>query len=159
MENKIANPEESVYTDVLNKYYNGERDAKILEILSKIKAGDNMNYSYAMGVNDSIKELEQKGFIIQKTGESYKVSFSKEKEQIWEKYISKNLQRGYWNEYLKENEVVFLFHLDKGIKKYIVKDYQNDEVLKLCEELAETKFKSLKDMLKENEFYKDKIER
>lgn len=118
-----------------------------------------MNYSYAMGVNDSIKELEQKGFIIQKTGESYKVSFSKEKEQIWEKYISKNLQRGYWNEYLKENEVVFLFHLDKGIKKYIVKDYQNDEVLKLCEELAETKFKSLKDMLKENEFYKDKIER
>lgn len=28
LENKIANPEESVYTDVLNKHYNGERNAK-----------------------------------------------------------------------------------------------------------------------------------
>lgn len=117
-----------------------------------------MNYSYVMGVNDSIKELEQEGFIIQKTREDYKVSFPSGKEQVWEDYISKHLPPNYWNEYLTKDAVIFLFHLDKGIKRYIVKDYQNDEVLKLCETLAETKFKSIKEMLKGNEFYKDKID-
>ncbi len=53
---------------------------------------------------------------------------------------------GCWNEYLREE-----------IKRVVVKKYQDDEVLKLCEPLAETQFKNIKEMLKENEFYKDKI--
>lgn len=116
-----------------------------------------MNYSYVMGVDDSIKQLQQEGFIIKKIDEDYEVIFPKGKEQVWEKYISKNLPKDYWNEYLTEDGVIFLFHLDNGLKRYIVKDYQNDEVLNLCQTLAETKFKSIKDMLKKNQFYQDKI--
>ena len=38
-----------------------------------------------------------------------------------------------------------------------VKNYINDEVLSLCEKLCDCKFTSLKDMLKENQFYSNKI--
>ena len=116
-----------------------------------------MYYSYAMGLDNSIKELEQEKFIIEQDKENYKVTFSKGKEKIWEQFISKHLKVGYWNEYLKENEVIFLFSLKEGIKRVVVKNYQDEEVLKLCEQLAETKFKSIKEMLKGNDFYKDKI--
>ena len=116
-----------------------------------------MYYSYDMGLDNSIKELEQENFIIEQDQENYKVTFPKEKEKIWEEFISKHLKEGYWNEYLKESEVVFLFSLKEGIKKVVVKNYQDDEVLKLCEQLAEAKFKNIKEMLKGNDFYKDKI--
>lgn len=39
-----------------------------------------------------------------------------------------------------------------------MKNYSNDEVLSLCEKLCGCKFKSIKDMLKENHYYSDKIE-
>ena len=34
----------------------------------------------------------------------------------------------YWNEYLTEKGVVFLFHLQEGIRRYEVENYLNDEV-------------------------------
>ena len=58
---------------------------------------------------------------------------------------------------MTDDGVVFLFHLHDGIRRYVVENYSNDEVLTLCGKLCECEFSSVKDMLKENEFYKNKI--
>lgn len=116
-----------------------------------------MNYSYVMGIDDSINVLEAQGFVIEKSRNNYMVSFPEDKTQIWENFITKHLELDYWNEYLTHNGVVFLFHLKDGIKKYVVYNYENAEVLKLCEKLCGRKFESIKSMLIGNHFYKDKI--
>lgn len=116
-----------------------------------------MNYSYAMGSDDSILELKKYNFLIDFDGYNYLVSFPKDKANVWEEYIIKHLELGYWNEYISDNKVIFIFHLEDGIKRFEVLNYENDEVLKLCERLCECKFESIKKMLKDNHFYKDKI--
>lgn len=116
-----------------------------------------MYYSYVMGIDDSILSLEEKGFKIDKVGNDYQVSFSEDKAQCWEEFIKKHLEVEYWNEYLAEDKVIFLFHLSDGFKRYEVKDYENDEVLSLCEKLCECKFESIKKMLSDNSFYKSVI--
>jgi hypothetical protein len=50
-----------------------------------------------------------------------------------------------------------VFHLQEGIKKYIVNNYENDEVLELCKKLCDRKFESIKNMLCGNHFYKNKL--
>lgn len=118
-----------------------------------------MYYSYVMGIDKSIYNLQNEGFYIEQDSENnYMVSFDADKSGIWEEFICKHLEFGYWNEYLTEDGVIFLFHLEDGIKRYVVNNYSNDEVLKLCEKLCECKFESIKTMLAENHFYKDKIE-
>ena len=117
-----------------------------------------MYYSYVMGISDRILALRNSGFIIEQFGNNYGVAFPKEKADEWEQFISQYLELGYWNEYLSDDGVVFLFHLEDGLRRYVVKDYRNDEVLSLCEKLCECKFSSLKNMLRENHYYCDKIE-
>ena len=112
-----------------------------------------MNYSYVMGMDDSILLLKQYGFSIEKDGCNFMVSFPQDKSSIWENFICKHLQKGYWNEYIQGDLVVFLFHLADGIKRYEVVSYQNSEVLALCEKLCECKFQSIYAMLKGNHFY------
>jgi hypothetical protein len=119
--------------------------------------GKCMYYSYVMGIGDEIYSLEEKGFAIERFGDDYGVSFSKEMAGVWEDFITRFLEIEYWNEYLTEKGVVFLFHLQEGIRRYEVENFLNDEVLALCEKLCECEFSSIKEMLKENEFYKDKI--
>ena len=63
----------------------------------------------------------------------------------------------YWNEYLTEDKVIFIFHLPDGFRRYEVKDYDNDEVLGLCEKLCDCKFESIKQMLSNNSFYRSII--
>ena len=116
-----------------------------------------MYYSYVMGIGDEIHTLSDSGFTIEKFGDNYGVAFPKEKANEWERFISQHLELGYWNEYLSDDGVIFLFHLEDGIRRYDVKDYKNDEVLSLCEKLCKCKFKSIKDMLKENHYYSDKM--
>ena len=116
-----------------------------------------MYYSYVMGIDNSINELKKDGFVIEPDGNNYMISFPENKAIAWEKYISKHLDLEYWNEYIADNNVVFLFHLQDGIRKYEVYNYKNDEVLALCEKLCKCKFESIKTMLVENHFYKDKI--
>ena len=116
-----------------------------------------MYYSYVMGIGEEINALKSRGFFVEQFGSHYGVVFPREKAPEWEQFITERLELGYWNEYLSNDGVVFLFHLENGIKRYEVKDYHNDEVLALCEKLCECKFKSIKDMLKENQFYNDKI--
>ena len=112
-----------------------------------------MYYSYVMGIDDSILNLETQGFTINKDGNNYQVSFPEDKAQCWEDYIKKHLEVEYWNEYLTEDKVIFLFHLQDGFKRYEVNDYNNDEVLSLCEKLCNCKFGSIKQMLSDNSFY------
>lgn len=113
-----------------------------------------MNHSYVMGIDDSILMLKAEGFDIKNDGSNYMVAFPKEISPVWESFIAQHLELGYWNEYLTEVSVVFLFHLDDGIKRYEVFDFNNNEVLSLCEKLCECKFESLKKMLTENHYYR-----
>ena len=117
----------------------------------------NICYSYAMGMSNEIYELEKDGFIIEKDDNDFRVTFSKELSNRWEEFVIKHLEVEYWNEYICNNEITFLFHLKDGLKKYVVENYDNDEVLKLCEELCNCKFESIEKMIKDNEFYKEKI--
>lgn len=116
-----------------------------------------MYYSYVMGIDDSILSLKDKGFLIEKVESNYQVTFSEENAQIWEDFIKNYLEVEYWNEYLAEDKVVFIFHLEDGFKRYEVKNYDNDEVLDLCGKLCNCKFASIKQMLADNSFYKNII--
>lgn len=113
-----------------------------------------MYYSYVMGIDSSINELKNKGFFIENDGDNFMVSFPSDKASIWEAFIKGHLDVEYWNEYLTEDGVVFVFHLQEGIKRYEVHDFENNEVLSLCEKLCECKFESIKSMLMGNHFYK-----
>lgn len=108
-----------------------------------------------MGIDDAILELKNEGFEIRGDGGNYRLAFPKEKSAVWEAFISKHLEMGYWNEYITEHGVVFLFQMEEGIRRYEVCDFSNDEVLALCEELCQCKFESLKQMLKENDYYRE----
>ena len=113
-----------------------------------------MYYSYVMGIDDSILELKNQGFVIENDNENYTISFPKDKAMLWEEFIVNKLELGYWNEYLADDKVVFLFQLEEGIERYEVFDFKNDEVLALCEKLCECKMESLEKMLSENWYYK-----
>ena len=112
-----------------------------------------MFYSFVMGMDNSIFELKQQGFLIESVGNNYQVSFPKEKVQVWEEFIKKHLKVEYWNEYLTDDKVIFIFHLEDGFKRYEVQNFIKDEVLALCEKLCDCKFESIKKMLSDNSFY------
>ncbi|MBQ8641938.1 MAG: hypothetical protein IJ480_06935 [Clostridia bacterium] len=118
-----------------------------------------MFHSYVMGADDSVFALEQHGFHIRRDGENYMVSFPPENAELWEAYIRGHLAEEYWNEYLAEDRVVFLFHLPAGFRRYEAErfrtdGFRNDEVLALCEELCGCRFDSLQSMLEGNHFYR-----
>ena len=111
-----------------------------------------MNYSYVMGVAD-IQKLKENGFNIKTYGESYGVSFSDDKIKIFEEFIYKNLQNGFWNEYLGK-EKVFIFKFENGkIKRYVLNNENEEEILNLCSKFADNNFESITKMLKNNKFY------
>lgn len=111
-----------------------------------------MNYSYLMGVKD-VSELVNAGFVIEQIDDDYGVKFTKEQENKYEEFVVKNLEPGYWNEYLGDN-IVFIFkYPNNEIKKFILDDINEREILNLCCEFAECDFSSLRQMLEENSFY------
>ena len=93
-----------------------------------------MFHSYVMGIDKSILDLSQEGFIIQNDGDNFTISFPENKVTVWENFIKKHLEVEYWNEYLTDDKVVFLFHLQDGFKRFEVENFHNEEVLKLCDE-------------------------
>ena len=113
-----------------------------------------MFHTYVMGIDDSIWALEQHGFVIQKDWDNFTVAFPEDKVELWENFIREHLEVEYWNEYLTEDKVVFIFHLEDGFKRFEVGGYINDEVLCLCEKLCNCKFESIKKMLSDNWYYK-----
>ena len=94
-----------------------------------------MNYSYVMGVNN-IDKLKENNFEIKVYDNNYGISFSDNKARIFEEYIYENLQNGFWNEYLGK-EKVFIFKFKDGkIKRYILNNNNEKEILELCQEFA-----------------------
>ena len=113
-----------------------------------------MNYSFVMGVND-INTLKENNFNIKSLDEDYGVTFTDEQINIFEEYIYNYLENGFWNEYLGK-EKVFIFKFNNGeIKKYILNDENEKEILKLCCEFAEYEFESIDSMLRDNSFYQE----
>ena len=111
-----------------------------------------MNYSYVMGITD-IDDLRKNGFNIKIYGENYGISFPDDKIKIFEEFICKNLKNGFWNEYLGK-EKVFIFKFENGeIKRYVLDDENEEEILNLCSKFAEYKFESITKILKDNKFY------
>ena len=113
-----------------------------------------MNYSYVMGIPD-INELRENGFNIKTYGENYGISFPDDKIKIFEEFICKNLQNGFWNEYLGK-EKVFIFKSENSeIKRYVLNNDNEEEILNLCSKFADYKFESITKILNDNEFYLD----
>lgn len=111
-----------------------------------------MNYSYVMGI-DNIEKLKQNNFEIKSFGNNYGVIFDDNKIELFEKYICETLENGFWNEYLGKDKV-FIFKFKNGeIKKFILNNDNEKEILKLCQEFAECEFESIDKMLRDNNFY------
>ncbi len=113
-----------------------------------------MNYSYAKGMDRTIQELEEYGFEVEKDGENYLVSFDGSLRKQWENYVAEKIRKDEWNEYVNGEEIVFLFRTEEGIKKYIVKNGENEEVLRMCEKMSNHRYDSLFSMLLANPFYR-----
>ena len=111
-----------------------------------------MNYSYVMEI-DNVDKLSSLGLSIKKYGEDYGIIFSNEQIPLFEDFICQNLKNGFWNEYLGENKV-FIFKFGNGeVKKYILTEENQEEILKLCRTFANYEFSSIDTMLRDNEFY------
>jgi hypothetical protein len=110
-----------------------------------------------MGANDKVMELTSEGFQIEKVGNDYKVSFPKQKADVYENYICNNLKEGYWNEYIGDI-IVFIFKFEEGItKKFILDESNYNVILNMCSEFAQTEFYSIEDMLLGNDFYRANV--
>lgn len=118
-----------------------------------------MCYSYAMGMNDDILSLRDHGFAVERDGANFTLAFAAEKAAEWEKFVSRHLTEGYWNEYLTDTGAVFLFQLKEGLRRYEVMNFEDDEVHRLCETFCGCKLPPLRQMLEENPFYKTVIKK
>jgi hypothetical protein len=113
--------------------------------------------SYAMGVDNSIYELTKEGFRIKEDDGDYEVMFDYSKKDIWEEYINTHIKDTYWNEYinLSTKETVFMIKENNQIKRVVNHNFENDpELLSTCNRLCEGDFKSIKELILSNDFYK-----
>ena len=111
-----------------------------------------MNYSYVTGINNADK-LSSLGLTIKNYGKDYGIMFSNEQIALFEDFICQNLKNGFWNEYLGEN-IVFIFKFENGeVKKYVLTEGNQEEILNLCRTFANYEFSSIDTMLRDNEFY------
>ncbi len=115
-----------------------------------------MLYSYVKGVSgvdDSIMELESRGFTVEKDGDGYKVSFPDEKMKSWEAYIAPRLGPNEWNEYLRAEGAIFLFNLRDGVERFEAPYFKNENVRQLLAAATGKKVNSLRVFLGENPYY------
>ena len=105
-----------------------------------------------MGVNN-IDILKQNNFKIKQFENDYGVIFDDSKVELFEKYICTTLENGFWNEYLGKDKVFIFKSKDGEIKKYVLNNDNEKEILKLCCKFAECEFESIDKMLRDNEFY------
>lgn len=113
--------------------------------------------SYAMGVDNSIYELTKEGFRIKEDDGDYEVMFDYSKKDIWEEYINTHIKDTYWNEYIRlsTKETVFMIKENNQIKRVVNNNFENDiELLSTCNRLCEGDFKSIKELILSNDFYK-----
>ena len=116
--------------------------------------------SYAMGVDESIMELQPQGFGIEEDDGDYFVTFEYDKHEIWEAYIESHMKDTYWNEYilLSTRDTVFIIKENGQITKVLNHDFENDEsLLETCNRLCEGNFKTIWDLIMSNDFYREYI--
>jgi GNAT superfamily N-acetyltransferase len=117
--------------------------------------------SYAMGVDKSIFELENRGFIIKEDDGDYCVTFEYNQHDVWENYIRTHIKDTYWNEYIRlmNIDIVFLIKENNKVKRVTNHNYANNpELLATCNRLCEGDFKSIKELIFSNNFYKKNLE-
>jgi hypothetical protein len=113
--------------------------------------------SFLMGVEIPEKDLEKLGIKFQKIGEHYGLEIPESKLSEYEKFIAGKMLPEFWNEYVKNDEAVFLFKMANGeIERYIwSKNHRDDEerIGQLAKEFSGSFNGSVKTMLENNEFY------
>lgn len=117
-------------------------------------------FSYAMGIGNKMEKLDKDRFIINEDDGDYEVTFDKDDVDTWEQFIIDNMECGYWNDYIVDDEIVIIFKESNGeINKYILSKDNNQELLKKFCLFAETEFSSVREMYLDTPFYRNKIER
>ena len=111
--------------------------------------------SFIMGVDDITDDLIDIGVSIhnQTPKGSYEVTMSPNVVPAYEALITKAMKPGFWNEYVGDS-TVFLFKNESGEMSRYVWTKQNEQMLlQLCEQYTKSKFVSIKQMLKDNDWY------
>lgn len=117
----------------------------------------NKCYSYAMGINKKINKLN-KEFKCKEDGEDFEVTFNNSNENLWVKFIEDNMSDGFWNEYLIDDKIKFIFKEDGIVTKYELNKDNNQEILEKCRRFAEVQFESVRTMYLNTPFYSNKID-
>ena len=130
--------------------------------------------SYLMGAKEiTDQNLTDLGIeIIEKTESgSRKLKISKDKIEDYKSLIKEKMTPGFWNEFLNENGIHFIFKLEDGsIKKYTLSPENEQEIDNLCAKLNNEppeKTANVYKYISDNDFYhnfmlehyKDMIER
>ncbi len=119
----------------------------------------NKCFSYAMGINERIINLDKNKFKINDDESDYEIIFNKEDTFLYEKFIVENLEVGYWNEYIIDDKIVFMFkEIDGLLNKYVLSEENNEQILNKCSKFAEANFASIRQMFLDTPFYSDKLE-
>src|SRR3989344_9054928 len=118
--------------------------------------------SYLMGAKAiTDQDLTDLGIeIVEKTESgSRKLKILKNKIENYKNLIKEKITPGFWNEFLDENGVHFIFKLKNGdVRKYILSPENEREVDKLCAELnneSPDKTANVYKYISENDFYHD----
>lgn len=121
---------------------------------------DGESISYAMGV-DNIDEVRLHMDVEDTDDGDYEVIFPSNRAWQWELFISEQLQDTYWNEYidLKTHKIHFMFN-ENGIIDHVINNGfdENLELLNRCNRLCEQDFKTMKDLIYSNTFYRTTLE-
>lgn len=131
---------------------------------SSIQEAYHNNYnciSFAMGVDRSITGLKSHGFEIVKEDDGYNVRFNESHASVWEDYIEKNMADTYWNEYINLDTRIITFMIKENDKITKVTNHdmeEDDTLLETCNRLCDGNFKTIKELIYSNDFYKEHLE-
>lgn len=121
-----------------------------------------MYLSYLMGAkNINDKDLTNLDIaIVEKTdSESRKLKIPSEKIEGYNNLIREKMTPGFWNEFLDENAVHFIFKLKNGeLKEYVLSPENELEIDHLCAELNNEpagKTANVFKYISDNDFYHD----
>jgi len=121
-----------------------------------------MYLSYLMGAEKiDDKDLKNLGIdIVEKTdSESRKLKIPSERIEEYKDLIREKLNAGFWNEFLDEKNIHFIFKLKNGeLKEYVLSPENEQEVDHLCSELNNEPPEETANVFKyisDNNFYHD----
>ena len=150
---KFATPVSKAEVTMDNDAYQTVTDPSVyvkFRIIPKAK-------SYLMGVEDISSELQEFKIDFTKDGDVFLVQLNQNQFEAYEALVDKSLKPTYWNEYIYNGEVHFTFK-DKDGKLQKFTWHRGDdekEIIKLCQEYADTSFGNIEKMITDNEFYQD----